>query len=160
LTDIDSPASPWPRAQAFFCDDVRHEVSNKVTLVGVYGQSLYSVQGGAPMPKLVAFLSFVYPLTMVGQVADIALLERGKPLLAVQVPLVQPAPMAKLREDQPAETVGSVNIPIEMVGFVPLNGQELQITLSVGAFRFESAPLAVIAPDPLPASDAQTQLPN
>lgn len=146
-----APAPDQPVAQAFFCDDVRHEIHNKLTLVGIYNHNLYATIGAAPLPKLVAFLSFTYPLSMVGQIAEVVLLDRGNVLLSTQVPLQEPKSATAVREDQPPERFATLNIPIEMVGFIAQNGMVLQLTLSVGAFRFNSFPLSVIAPDaPLP----------
>ena len=145
---VSTPARP--SAYVVFCDDVRHEIGGKITLVGLYGHTLLASRGGAAMPKLVACLNFSYPLDMVGQTAEVTLLDRGSKMLTTQVPLLQPGVLMKVREDQVIYQAGQINVPIELIGFVPQNGSALQVHLSVGAFRFESPALHIVAPEPAP----------
>ena len=149
MSEVVSPVDV-PIAQVFFCDDVRHEVTGKVTLVGVYNHTMFVSIGGGHVPKLVAFLSFIYPLSMAGQTAEVTLLDRGNIMLCTQLPLPAPVAPAKIRDDQPPERFGAFNAPIELIGFAPVNGMQLRVTLSVGAaYKYESYSMRVVAPDPL-----------
>jgi hypothetical protein len=46
---------------ALFCDDVRNEVGNKLSLMGVYGQDLLLREFPATLPKLCAVMLLDLP---------------------------------------------------------------------------------------------------
>lgn len=47
---------------ARFCDDIRHEVGNKYSLIGCYGNELYIEKLPAVMPKFCAHVQAMTPL--------------------------------------------------------------------------------------------------
>ena len=146
-----------PSAYVVFCDDVRHELGGKLTFVGVYSHHLVSARGGVPLPKLVVFLSLSYPLAMVGQVVDVSLVDTGQTVLSTQVPLLAPAAIVKVREDQPSPDRSQLQVPIELVGYVPRNGATLQVLASIGSFKFISPTLSMIVPDVEPQTEDLAQ---
>lgn len=135
------------QALSLFCDDVRLELGGKVSLIGVYGPTLIAGHADRPLPKLVAFVSLIYPIEAVGANVSVRVTEDGKPVVETQVPLLKPGPVAQVRADQPAQNAGLLGMPIEIQGYVPRHGARLQVHLAVDGFGFEGPVLHMIAPD-------------
>lgn len=53
-----------------FCDDVRHELNGKVSLMGVYGGDMYVTDFPVTLPKICSFFELHIPPTLENNSAD------------------------------------------------------------------------------------------
>ena len=58
-----------PSGHTIFCDDIRHEVTGKVTFVGSYGSHLYTTSFPATLPRLCCAVTYRESPTIGGAVA-------------------------------------------------------------------------------------------
>ena len=58
-----------PSGHTFFCDDLRHEVTGKVTFVGVYGSAMFVGQLPLTLPKLCCVVTYRESPEATGQVS-------------------------------------------------------------------------------------------
>lgn len=67
-------------AHAMYCDDIRHEIGGKVTLVGVYGEALIAHSFPLDIPKLCARLEMTTPASQPFEAVSIRLSLNGETL--------------------------------------------------------------------------------
>lgn len=64
-----------------FCDDIRHEVGNKLSLIGVYNGQMYVQQFPVTIPKLCLVAMLVTPAARVPKNIKIRVLKDSEPLV-------------------------------------------------------------------------------
>lgn len=70
---------------ALYCDDIRHEKTGKVSIIGIYGQKLIVNTIPTTLPKLCVHFSMILSHELIGKTAKVELLMNGKPHFAFDV---------------------------------------------------------------------------
>lgn len=132
---LDAP----PHVQSVFCDDVREEVGNKFTAVGIYGTVLGMFEAQTIMPQLAVLLTLDLPLSYVGKRLQARMCDRDEELLKFDIQLERPgdAPHVKF-----AQRLYSA-VPIRMQGFQLKDSMELFLTVTGEDLSYRSSGLAV-----------------
>lgn len=90
-------------ATTIFCDDVRQELGNKLSLMGIYGGDLYVASMPATLPKLCLIIKVVTPADDPFSKLTVRVLQDDRTLLEqpIDVSHVSPAPalVADLQDD-------------------------------------------------------------
>ena len=119
---------------ALFCDDVRNEVGNKLSLMGVYGQDLLLRKFPATISKLCVVMVLDLPSGTVAQEA-VFVLKRGDEILGRAVTSIAEA--LRARGDAPAADSGErlsirfiahmspmvFDAPCELIAYVEVAGE-------------------------------------
>lgn len=75
-----------PYLETLFCDDIREEVSGKMTLVGVYGPNLLVQSFPAKIPKLCLHMRLVLPEQFQFEKASFSIFKGTERIAAAEVP--------------------------------------------------------------------------
>jgi hypothetical protein len=138
-----------PIATVVFCDDVRHEVNGKVSIIGLYRGYLGLANVVPSLPKLVVFVMIDLPLSFEGQKVKVRVCDRNEDLVAGEAEAradnlpSRPAP-------EGVDDCIRMSIPIEMIGFVPVNGMRIWVEVECGDFSFRSQSLAIVIANQVP----------
>lgn len=110
--------------QTIFCDDVRHEVGNKISIIGVYSGGLFVPSFPVTLPKLCLVVKIVTPAEETLKSAVIRVLKDDETLHEVMV-------------DE--EQLASTPIPAELSPNikVPNRAQSVQYILVFSPIHFE-----------------------
>lgn len=147
--------------QVIWCDDVRQEVGNKASYMGVYHQMLVPSALPAVLPKLCAVISITTPVSRPFQALHVRLILSDKPdspvvqidtdPAEVQANLRPPEPRAEggAASSRPAAAIGVTSVL--SVGNLELTAatEWLQVVVDVGDEVLESLKLRVSTPERL-----------
>lgn len=75
-----------PLVMATYCDDIRHEKGEKVSLMGCYQSELLLPQVPAVLAKLCAFVSVIVPLTYKSKTLSLHMFQDDKQIGQIDLP--------------------------------------------------------------------------
>lgn len=99
-------------AHAVYCDDIRMELGNKLSLMGIYDADLFVPEVPITIPKLCIFLSVVTPASNPFQSLTVRVLKDEEVLLEAKIPEES---LSQSLKDQPAE-IASIPAGDKLVG--------------------------------------------
>lgn len=76
-----------PNISVLFCDDIRHEVSGKISLIGVYGSHLIVNEFPAVLTKLCVHMTITIPKNALPEAVVVKFSYIGNELLSTTIPV-------------------------------------------------------------------------
>lgn len=131
-------------ASVLFCDDVRHELGAKASVMGIY-RHFMGIEVGAPaVHKLVVLVLLDYARDQQGAQASIVISDEDKAVATIEFALgaAQPQPPEAAALGVPDRVCA--NVPIELLGYPAPHGAKLAVQVRVGDFVHDSAPLYIV----------------
>jgi hypothetical protein len=132
---------------ALWCDDIRQEVGNKPSFMGVYTGALVVPQLPLTLPKLCVWLTLSAPQDQPLQDLEVAVaLEGGAELL--RLPLPMPTEPPRTGEDIPPQPTArqQLMLALELSPLhLPAQASALTVVLSAGCDEVGTASLPVVA---------------
>lgn len=92
------------QAYAIFCDDIRHELGGKLTLVGVYSGSLLVQAFPSVLPKLCLVLKVFTPIESPFQRLKIRILKDDETIAEGELPQQELTVLSSARVEDPEES--------------------------------------------------------
>lgn len=133
-------------ATVLFCDDVRQELSGKLTIVGLYQGYLGLRTSQFQLPRFYALALVELPPAYGGQSMRVQLKDRDSVLFKADVNLPnRPEPLSA--EGSDAEIL-RLSMPIEVTPLVVHADMRLRLSLDVGDWNYESQELPVVLNPP------------
>jgi len=135
---------------ALWCDDIRQEVGNKPSFMGVYTGALVVPQLPLTLPKLCVWLTLSAPQDQPLQDLEVAVaLDGGAELL--RLPLPTPTEPPRTGEGIPPQPTArqQVMLALELAPLnLPARASALTVVVSVGGDEVATASLPVVAQPP------------
>jgi hypothetical protein len=142
---------------ALWCDDIRHEIGNKPSFMGVYTSALGVPQLPLALPKLCCWLTLTAPPELPLTALTVTInLDDGTELLRVPLPTEGTADQASQPTDAPATLATTarqqVMVAMEIAPLtLPAGAAALTVALSAQGEELASASLPVLVQQPAAA---------
>ena len=138
---------PPQHLQTLFCDDIRHETSGKMTLVGVYSDALIVPELPATLPRLCLVARLIAPLAQPPRSVTLRVFKDDQIVQEVAARKEDLADMLRAAAHYPAQT-RSVRVQIMqfLVEFAPFQLDRpglLRVHAETDQGRLEGAPLQI-----------------
>lgn len=139
-------------AFAQFCDDIRREVGNKLSLMGVYGGDLFVAETPAFIPKLAVAITFLAPELESVETLRFRVMLDGQALIDAEAPVAILRQQFNAQSGRDSDEAPLSRASVTFHGFVPpitvakrtllravvvANGHDLE----AGKLRLGKAPL-------------------
>lgn len=118
-------------AHAFFCEDIRQEVSGQFSLIGVYGDAVYVPQFPHVFPSLAVCVSAWTPIDQMFEKLQLRLMYRGETLLSSDI---EPPPFDS---DTDKETRRVLRANLTITPFIATEPGNLVVRLYADDEQFE-----------------------
>ena len=157
-------ARATPGGYCIFCDDIRHEVNGKFSLIGVYGGELYPL-GPYPLvlPKLCILIHYFQRIEdgfqdtkirarLIGGVEEVSLFE-----MLISASDLQNTPFPEKPADPEAEPMLSLQVPLEFPHIVIAQPGRIRVDayrgddqIKLGTLKLSPPPSQNGLPEPRP----------
>ena len=138
---------PPQHLQTLFCDDIRHETSGKLTLVGVYSDALIVPELPATLPRLCLVARLIAPLAQPPRSVTLRVFKDDQLVQEVAARKEDLADMLRAAAHYPAQTRSErVQIVQFLVEFSPFQLDRpglLRVHAETDLGRLEGAPLQI-----------------
>lgn len=138
---------PPQHLQTLFCDDIRHETSGKLTLVGVYSDALIVPELPATLPRLCLVARLIAPLAQPPRLVTLRVFKDDQLVQEVAARKEDLTDMLRAAAHYPAQTRSErVQIVQFLVEFSPFQLDRpglLRVHAETDQGRLEGAPLQV-----------------
>ena len=94
-----------------YCDDIRHEVSGKTTLIGCYGPALFVRKLPIKLPKLCFHFTICAPIDNAIETAEITMTQNDQVILKVDGQINMPADSEIEETDTMVSITGGFDMP-------------------------------------------------
>jgi hypothetical protein len=146
-----------PSGFVTFCDDIRHEVTGKMTLVGVYGGQMV-VGGTLPitLPQICAVITFRFlpPSEPIKPAIKIFITGQDEPLFMMETEIVPAQAEAAVARDIPSDedpyriTFAQMVITPQIQGLVIKEASTIKVRAYIGDDEIRLGALSImVAPD-------------